>query len=59
MTMVGVSFLLRNRYLASLRVLHAAIVINLLVGQVFLFASQHFGALDGFALTRARSLPGR
>ncbi len=50
MTIIGVSLLLRNRYLASLRVLHAAIVINLLVGQVFLFASEQFGALAGFAL---------
>lgn len=50
MVIVGVA-LLRRRHLAALRVLHAAIVINLLVSQVFLFASQQFGALIGFALT--------
>ncbi len=50
MVIVGVSLLLRNRYLPALRILHAAIVINLLVSQVFLFASQQFGALAGFAL---------
>ena len=50
MVIIGVALLLRNHYLAALRVLHAAIVINLLVAQVFLFASQQFGALAGFAL---------
>lgn len=51
MVIVGVVLLLRKRYLPALRVLHAAIVINLLVSQVFLFASEQFGALAGFALT--------
>ncbi|TWP33872.1 hypothetical protein [Leekyejoonella antrihumi] len=50
MVIVGVTLLLQDRHLAALRVLHAAIVINLLVGQVFLFASQQLGALAGFAL---------
>lgn len=50
MVIVGVTLLLRNHYLAALRVLHAAIVVNLLVSQVFLFASQQFGALVGFAI---------
>ncbi len=49
MLVIGVA-LLRNHYLAALRVLRTAIVINLLVSQVFLFASEQFGALAGFAL---------
>ncbi len=51
LVIVGVVLLLRDHYLAALRVLRAAIVINLLVGQVFLFASEQFGALTGFAIS--------
>lgn len=51
LVIVGVVLLLRDHYLAALRLLRAAIVINLLVGQVFLFASEQFGALTGFAIS--------
>ena len=53
LVIVGAALLLRNQTLAALRVLHAALVINLLISQVFLFASEEFGALAGFALALA------
>ncbi len=53
LVIVGVIALLRERYLLALRILHTALVVNLLVSQVFLFASEQFGALGGFALTLA------
>lgn len=51
MVIVGIVLLMRGRYLPALRALHAAILVDLLVTEVFLFASEQFGALFGFVLT--------
>lgn len=51
MVLVGLVLLMRGRYLPALRVMHAAMLVDLLVTEVFLFASEQFGALFGFVLT--------
>ena len=50
MVFVGIWCLLRDKYLTALRVLRAAIVVDLLVNEVFNFANEQFGALLGFGL---------
>ncbi|WP_024795036.1 hypothetical protein [Tomitella biformata] len=50
MVFIGVGFLIRDKYLTALRILRAAIVVDLLVNEVFNFATQQFGALLGFGL---------
>lgn len=51
LTLAGVWFLVRGPYLRALRLLRAAVIVNLLLTQVFLFAQEQFGALSGFAIS--------
>ncbi|MDI9915156.1 hypothetical protein [Rhodococcus sp. IEGM 1379] len=51
LVILGVWFLLRDRYLRALRLLRASIVISLLVTQVYLFTENQFGALIGFGIS--------
>lgn len=51
MVFVGLWFLARDRDLRALRILHAAIIVDLLVNQVFSFADEQLGALLGFGIS--------